>query len=152
MPILPELQKRKRFEEKELLKISKFIEVEFSEIMSDKNRSLIKAKLDELADRKRGIEEEIRKLNLMIQNIEGNAFDKESIKLILNKYEEFFEIMKPWQQKEIIQKFIKKIMVMENEIKVGLSDGSEVSQRLSWQAWRDSNPQPTVLETATLTN
>ena len=149
---LPELQKRKRLEEKELLKVSKLLEVEFGEIISDKNRSLIKAKLDELADRKSGIEEEIRKLNLRIKNIEANVFDEEAIKLILNKYEKFFEMMKPWQQKEIIQKFIKKIIVMEGEIKVGLSDGSEVSQSLSWQAWRDSNPQPTVLETATLTN
>ena len=149
---LPELQKRKGLKEKELVKVSKLIEIEFGEITTDKNRGLIKAKLDELADRKRGIEEEITNLNLSIKQIQGNAFDKELMKLVLDKYEEIFEIMKPWQQKEIIKKFVGKIIVMEDEIKVGLTDGSEVCQTLSWQAWRDSNPQPTVLETATLTN
>ena len=119
---LPQLWERKELLEKELIEIKNSANVLLDKLpsMSDANSVFFEEKLSQLSKRREEIETGIETVESMIQETGKKAMSKETIIRVLSKFSDNFTRLQPYQQKEMIQAVIHKIMVSSDEIKIGL--------------------------------
>jgi len=119
---LPQLKQQKEALEKELQNVNNTATGILAEWGNANNGTavFIKENLDKLAKRRKELENGIHKAQLMIEEITKESLDKDFIINVLNKFNEIFPKLKPYQQKELIKLVLFRSVLSENDIKIAL--------------------------------
>ncbi len=128
---LPQLKQQKALLDKELAEIKKYADGIMQKwvSMADEEGSIIlKEKLNELSKRRKDIEEGIRSLELMIDEIKKESISREAVMVALQNFLEVFEKSKPYQQKELVKYILNKVKLSPDKIEIALY-GSSPSTR-----------------------
>ncbi len=129
---LPQLVTQKSCLQKELTQVQNLAQgilEKWSSLATDDNALFIKDKLDELGKRRKDIENGISTLEIMIGEIERESVNQEMMQLMLTKFSEIFDSMRPYQQKELINILLHKACLSQSEIKIALH-GKQTDTRL----------------------
>ncbi len=151
---LPLLKEQRTILISELAKTKAFAEgiINKWESMADDESSVfIKEKLDKLGKRRKDIESGIQALDEMIGEIEHETICQEMVEVALGKFNDVFQHIKPYQQKELVGLVLHKAVVGPEKLKIALYGrlpeidavvNASVYQRSVTAVWRprqDSN-------------
>ncbi len=129
---LPQLVAQRTSLQKELTKVRNLAQgilEQWTSLATDDNSLFIKDKLDGLGKRRKDIENGISTLEIMIGEIERESVNQEMMQLMLTKFREIFDSMRPYQQKELINLLLHKACLSQSEIKIALH-GKQTDTRL----------------------
>lgn len=129
---LPQLISQKDNMRHELAQVQKFAQGildQWTQLATDENSLFLKDKLNELGVRRKEIEQGICNLEVMIEEIREEAVSQEMLELMLTKFDEIFDTIKPYQKKELINCILHKAILTEADIKIALY-GKQTDTRL----------------------
>lgn len=110
--LMSELEKTKEFAEGIINK--------WESLGDDESSIFIKEKLEKLGKRRKDIESGIQSLNEMIEEIERETISQEMVELALGKFNDVFQHIKPYQQKELVGMVVHKAIVGPEKLKIAL--------------------------------
>lgn len=154
---MPQLRTQKEALEKELAKVNNTADKlmnRWAAVASDSNTAILKEKLDQLAERRKEIENGVGELAAALEDLERFSLSDKQVGNVLKNFSDMFEKMKPYQQKEAMHILLHKAVLGEKGIKIALhgkipdaglvlSDASELrTQMPNWLPGLDSNQQP----------
>lgn len=129
---LPQLLSQRNCLQKELNEIKNFAQGildQWTNMATDENALFIKDKLSELGKRRKEIENGIETLGVMIEEIERESVNQEMVELMVAKFGEIFDSIKPYQQKELINLILHRACLNRTDIKIALY-GKQTDTRL----------------------
>jgi len=86
----------------------------------DDGAVFLKERLDALGKRRAEIEAALEELNMAVEEIDRESFDRDLIMTALGRFAEVFEGMAPYQQKELIRLVVHKVVVSREAMELGL--------------------------------
>ncbi len=130
---LPELQKRRRLQVSELEKVkgkARAIMERYLGEVEGPGAVFIREELDELGRKREEIEESIRAVERDIERIERKSVDRELMRIAFRRFDECFNKIKPYEQKDLMRLVFGRVELGETEIKIGMRNVGEDVSRL----------------------
>ncbi|MFH1038015.1 MAG: recombinase family protein [PVC group bacterium] len=120
---LPQLKEQKALLGKELDKIKNLADQllgDTANLATEENKVFLKEKLDDLAKRRRDLENGLEDVDMTIEEIERESVSKDLVKLALNNIMDAFDKANPYQQKQLLGLALHKVEISGNRIKLAL--------------------------------
>jgi site-specific DNA recombinase len=120
---LPQLLAQKTALQKELEEVKNFAQGlldQWTGMATDNNAVFLKDKLNELGKRRKEIEDALVSLDVLIEEVERDSVDQEMFEKLLVKFNEVFDSMLPYQQKELVDCLLHNASVSNTKMKIAL--------------------------------
>lgn len=134
---LPQLTEQRSFLQKDLTDVRNFagsVMKEWQTMASADGSIFLKEKLEDLAQRRKDIEQGIAEIEKMIMEIRQEAVSQELIKMALGQITEVFGALPPHQQKELIRLILQRAEVSETGLRLALH-GRPPEEGVLQEAW-----------------
>ena len=121
---LPELYKRRRFQAKELEDLKQHARLIMERLMpadSGPGMVFVREELDELGRKREEIEKSLKGMDVQIERIERKAIDEDTLREGLKQFDECFNRIKPYEQRELMRLVLVRADLGEDSIKIGLN-------------------------------
>ena len=115
----PKLEREKAGFEKVLKEVKAMADKLLTELLSmdqQAGQSLVKDKLNELGQRRMDLNHGLEEVQQELDSLDRQAVDTELVRAALGQVKELFGVLKPYEQRELMQLVLKRAEVNEREI------------------------------------
>jgi len=120
---LPQLRQQRQLLHKELEDVKALadgIMGKWVDLASEESSVFLRDKLDELGRRRKDIDDGVKSLELMIEEIEGESVNEELVVLALSRFGDVFDHIQPYKQKDLIGAVLHRAVIDQDRIQIAM--------------------------------